>query len=562
MTREEIYSRFEELDKRASLGGGVDKIEKQHAQGKMTARERIGMLLDKGTFNELDKLVNHRCTNFGMEKKQIAGDGMVTGYGKIDGRPVFVYAYDFTAHGGSLSETNAAKIVKVQQLALKTGAPVIALNDSGGARIQEGVNSLAGYASIFYQNTIASGVIPQISAILGPCAGGACYSPALTDFIFMVKEKSHMFITGPDVVKTVTNEEVGKEELGGAYTHSSKSGVTHFMCDNEEETLMSIRELLSFLPSNNMEDAPLVPCNDDIHRQVEALQTVIPEDPNMPYDIKDIIEPVLDNQYFFEVMPHFAKNVVVGFGRLGGRSVGIVANQPAWLAGVLDIDASDKAARFIRFCDCFNIPLITFEDVPGFLPGTIQEHNGIIRHGAKIVYAYAEATVPKVTLITRKAYGGAYIVMSSKPTGADVNLAYPQAEIAVMGAAGAVNILYRKSTPEEKQEIIKDYEDKFSNPYCAAERGLIDEVIMPRDTRYKLIQLWKCVTTKPKQIRLRNMAICLYDKIKILPQIIQIDTSPILNSWFSMEITGENLRSLWRKSFLPRLFAILYSAMH
>ena len=335
---------------------------------------------------------------------------------------MFVYAYDFTAHGGSLSETNAAKIVKVQQLALKTGAPVIALNDSGGARIQEGVNSLAGYASIFYQNTIASGVIPQISAILGPCAGGACYSPALTDFIFMVKEQSHMFITGPDVVKTVTNEEVGKEELGGAQTHSGKSGVTHFMCDNEEETLMSIRELLSFLPSNNMEDAPLVPCNDDIHRQVEALQTVIPEDPNMPYDIKDIIEPVLDNQYFFEVMPHFAKNVVVGFGRLGGRSVGIVANQPAWLAGVLDIDASDKAARFIRFCDCFNIPLITFEDVPGFLPGTVQEHNGIIRHGAKIVYAYAEATVPKVTLITRKAYGGAYIVMSSKPTGADVNL--------------------------------------------------------------------------------------------------------------------------------------------
>ena len=486
--KEEIYSRFEELDKKASLGGGVDKIEKQHAQGKMTARERIEMLLDKGTFNELDKLVNHRCTNFGMDKKQIAGDGMVTGYGKIDGRLVFVYAYDFTAHGGSLSETNAAKIVKVQELALKNGAPVIALNDSGGARIQEGVNSLAGYASIFYQNTIASGVIPQISAILGPCAGGACYSPALTDFIFMVKEQSHMFITGPDVVKTVTNEEVGKEELGGAYTHSSKSGVTHFMCNNEEEALMSIRELLSFLPSNNMEDAPLAPCADDIHRQVEALQTVIPEDPNMPYDIKDIIEPVLDNQYFFEVMPHFAKNVVVGFGRLGGRSVGIVANQPAYLAGVLDIDASDKAARFIRFCDCFNIPLITFEDVPGFLPGTVQEHNGIIRHGAKIVYAYAEATVPKVTLITRKAYGGAYIVMSSKPTGADVNLAYPQAEIAVMGAEGAVNILYRKSTPEEKQEIIKEYENKFSNPYRAAERGLIDEVIMPRDTRYKLAQ--------------------------------------------------------------------------
>ena len=484
MNREEIYSQFEELDKRASLGGGVDKIEKQH-----TMRERIELLLDKGTFNELDKFVNHRCTNFGMEKKQIPGDGMVTGYGKIDGRLVFVYAYDFTAHGGSLSETNAAKIVKVQELALKNGAPIIALNDSGGARIQEeGVNSLEGYASIFYQNTIASGVIPQISAILGPCAGGACYSPALTDFIFMVKEQSHMFITGPDVVKTVTNEVVDKEELGGAYTHSSKSGVTHFMCNNEEETMMTIRELLSFLPSNNMEDAPFVPCTDDIHRQTEALQTVIPEDPNLPYDIKDIIEPVLDNQYFFEVMPHFAKNVVIGFGRLNGRSVGIVANQPAYLAGVLDIDASDKAARFIRFCDCFNIPIITFEDVPGFLPGTVQEHNGIIRHGAKIVYAYAEATVPKITLITRKAYGGAYIVMSSKPTGADVNLAYPQAQIAVMGAEGAVNILYRKASAEEKAGIIQEYEEKFNNPYRAAERGYIDEIIMPRDTRYKLVQ--------------------------------------------------------------------------
>ena len=488
MNREEIYSQFEELDKRASLGGGVDKIEKQHTMGKMTARERIELLLDKGTFNELDKFVNHRCTNFGMEKKQIPGDGMVTGYGKIDGRLVFVYAYDFTAHGGSLSETNAAKIVKVQELALKNGAPIIALNDSGGARIQEGVNSLEGYASIFYQNTIASGVIPQISAILGPCAGGACYSPALTDFIFMVKEQSHMFITGPDVVKTVTNEVVDKEELGGAYTHSSKSGVTHFMCNNEEETMMTIRELLSFLPSNNMEDAPFVPCTDDIHRQTEALQTVIPEDPNLPYDIKDIIEPVLDNQYFFEVMPHFAKNVVIGFGRLNGRSVGIVANQPAYLAGVLDIDASDKAARFIRFCDCFNIPIITFEDVPGFLPGTVQEHNGIIRHGAKIVYAYAEATVPKITLITRKAYGGAYIVMSSKPTGADVNLAYPQAQIAVMGAEGAVNILYRKASAEEKAGIIQEYEEKFNNPYRAAERGYIDEIIMPRDTRYKLVQ--------------------------------------------------------------------------
>ena len=496
MEREKIYEQFEEMDKRASLGGGVEKIEKQHASGRMTARERINMLLDKGTFCELDKFVTHRCNDFGMDKKQIAGDGMVTGYGKIDGRLVFVYAYDFTAHGGSLSETSAAKIVKVTQLSLKTGAPLIALNDSGGARIQEGVNSLAGYASIFYNNTMASGVVPQISAILGPCAGGACYSPALTDFIFMVKENSHMFITGPDVVKTVTNEEVGKEELGGAATHSSKSGVAHFMCSNEEETLMSIRELLSFLPSNNMEDAPVAPCSDDVNRLTESLQTVIPEDPNQPYDIKDIVEPVLDNQYFFEVMPHFAKNIVVGFGRLNGRSVGIVANQPAFLAGVLDIDASDKAARFIRFCDCFNIPIITFEDVPGFLPGTNQEHNGIIRHGAKIVYAYAEATVPKITLITRKAYGGAYIVMASKPTGADINLAYPQAEIAVMGAEGAVNILYRKASAEEKSAIIKEYEEKFSNPYRASERGLIDEVIMPRDTRHKLIQALEMASNK------------------------------------------------------------------
>lgn len=486
-TREEIYKRFEELDKRASLGE-VDKIEKQHGQGKMTARERIEMLLDKGTFNELDKLVTHRCTDFGMEKKQIPGDGVVSGYGKVDGRIVFVYAYDFMAHGGSLSETNAAKIVKVQQLALKTGAPVIALNDSGGARIQEGVGSLAGYASIFYENTVASGVVPQISAILGPCAGGACYSPALTDFIFMVKERSNMFITGPDVVKTVTNEVVDKEELGGAHVHCSRSGVAHFVCNDEEETLMSIRELLGFLPANNMEEAPVVLCTDNVRRCVEELQTVIPEDFNLPYDIKDIVEPVLDDRYFFEVMPHFAKNIVIGFGRLDGRTVGIVANQPACLAGVLDIDASDKAARFIRFCDCFNIPLVTFEDVPGFLPGLRQEHEGIIRHGAKIVYAYAEATVPKVTLITRKAYGGAYIVMSSKPTGADINLAYPQAEIAVMGAEGAVNILYRKVTPDEKAEIVRRYEEKFSNPYCAAGRGLIDEVILPCDTRYKLIQ--------------------------------------------------------------------------
>lgn len=496
MQKEEIYKKFEELDKVAALGGGVVRIDKQHEAGRMTARERIDMLLDKGTFVELDKFVTHRCTNFGMEKNKIPGDGVVSGYGKIEGRQVFVYAYDFTAYGGTLSSTNAAKIVKVQTLALKNGAPVIALNDSGGARIQEGVGSLAGYASIFYQNTMASGVVPQISAILGPCAGGACYSPALTDFIFMVKEKSHMFITGPDVVKAVTHETVEKEELGGAYVHSSKSGVTHFVCDTEEETLMSIRELLSFLPSNNMEDAPSLPCSDDIRRETETLQTVIPDDPNVPYDMKDVIEPVVDNHYFFEVMSHFAKNVVVGFARLGGQSVGIVANQPAFLAGVLDIDASDKAARFIRFCDCFNIPLVTFEDVPGFLPGCQQEHDGIIRHGAKIVYAYAEATVPKITLITRKAYGGAYIVMSSKPIGADINLAYPMAEIAVMGAEEAVNILYRKAEGEEKAQAMKAYNEQFSNPYRAAELGFIDEIIMPRQTRYKLIQALEMAKNK------------------------------------------------------------------
>ena len=504
MENEKRYKEFIELDKAASLGGGLSKIEKQHEAGKLTARERIDLLLDKGSFVEMDKFVVHRCTDFNMEKSKIAGDGVVSGHGKIDGRLVFVYAYDFTVLGGSLSASNANKILKVQSLALKNGAPVIALNDSGGARIQEGVESLTGYASIFYQNTLSSGVIPQISAILGPCAGGACYSPALTDFIFMVKEKSHMFVTGPDVVKAVTHEEVTKEDLGGAYTHTSQSGVAHFMNDTEEETLTSIRELLSFLPSNNMEDAPVRPCNDDIRREEESLQQVIPDDPNIPYDIKDIIEPVVDDHYFFEVMPSFAKNVVIGFARMGGRSVGIVANQPAYYAGVLDIDASDKAARFIRFCDCFNIPLITFEDVPGFLPGTNQEHNGIIRHGAKVVYAYAEATVPKITLITRKAYGGAYIVMSSKQIGADVNLAYPMAEIAVMGASGAVNILYRSENEEAKAEAVSEYTQKFANPYRAAELGYIDEIILPKQTRYKLIQALemtqnKSVTHPPKK---------------------------------------------------------------
>lgn len=487
---------FIEKNSAAEIGGGVDKIKKQHAEGKLTARERIDVLLDKGTFVEIDKFVVHQCSNFGMENTKIEGDGIVGGYGKVDGRLIYVYAYDFTVFGGSLSRTNANKIIKLQQMAIKMGAPVIALNDSGGARIQEGVSSLAGYGDIFYQNTISSGVIPQISVILGPCAGGACYSPALTDFIFMVKEKSHMFVTGPDVVKTVTHEEVTKEDLGGALTHNSKSGVAHFMGDNEEDTLMMVRELLSFLPSNNMEDAPHLPSLDDVKREDESLNTIVPADPNKPYDIKELIEAVVDEKYFFEVMPLFAENIVIGFARMGGKTVGIVANQPAYLAGVLDIDASDKAARFIRFCDCFNIPLVTFEDVPGFLPGTTQEHNGIIRHGAKIVYAFVEATVPKITVITRKAYGGAYIVMSSKHTGSDVNFAYPTAEIAVMGAAGAVNILYRNKTEEEKAAALAEYQEKFSNPYRAAELGYIDEIILPQQTRAKIIEALDMAQTK------------------------------------------------------------------
>ncbi len=495
-TNKEIYAEFIEKEKVAMLGGGQDKIDKQHTEGKMTARERIDTLLDKGTFVEIDKFVVHNCQNFGLGKSRIAGDGVVGGYGKIDGRLVYVYAYDFTVLGGSLSRTNANKIVKLQRMAIKMGAPIIAINDSGGARIQEGVSSLAGYGDIFYQNTISSGVIPQLSVIMGPCAGGACYSPALTDFIFMVKEKSHLFVTGPDVVKTVTHEEVSKEELGGASVHSSKSGVAHFVGIDEGETLMMVRELLGFLPSNNMEDAPVSPSFDPITREEEKLNTLIPEDPNKSYDIKELIESVVDEGHLFEVMPNFAPNVVIGFARLGGKSVGIVANQPAFLAGVLDIDASDKAARFIRFCDCFNIPLITFEDVPGFHPGCTQEHNGIIRHGAKVVYSYVEATVPKITVITRKAYGGAYIVMSSKHTGADINFAYPNAEIAVMGASGAVNVLYRKADEETKTKALAEYEDNFSNPYRAAELGYIDEIILPSQTRTKIIQALDMAQTK------------------------------------------------------------------
>ena len=499
------YATFEERDRIASLGGGVDKIEKQHESGKMTARERIEMLLDKGTFVELDKLMVHRCTNYGMDKNKIPGDGIVSGYGKVDGRQVFVYAYDFTVYGGSLSASNAKKIVKVQQLALKNGAPIIALNDSGGARIQEGIESLSGYADIFYQNTMASGVIPQISAILGPCAGGACYSPALTDFIFMVKEKSHMFVTGPDVVKTVIHEEVSKEELGGAMTHSSKSGVTHFMCNSEEELLMSIRELLSFLPQNNMDEARKQPCADETNREDASLDTIVPADPNVPYDMKDIIERVIDNGYFFEVMPNFAKNIIIGFARMAGRSVGIVANQPAYLAGVLDIDASDKASRFIRFCDCFNIPILTLVDVPGFLPGSGQEYGGIIIHGAKLLFAFGEATVPKVTVTLRKSYGGAHDVMSCKQLRGDANYAWPSAQIAVMGASGAIEVLYGKevaaiSKEEEKAKFIQEkvdaYDEAFANPYQAASYGYIDDVIEPRNTRFRVIRALAQLKTK------------------------------------------------------------------
>lgn len=493
---------LQEKSRLAELGGGEKRLEKQRAQGKMTARERIEFLLDEGSFEEFDKFVVHRSTDFGLADQKILGDGVVTGHGLIDGREVFVFAQDFTVFGGSLSETFAQKICKIMDLAMKVGAPVIGLNDSGGARIQEGVVSLGGYADIFLRNTLASGVIPQISCILGPCAGGAVYSPAITDFNVMVKDTSYMFITGPDVIKTVTHEEVTKEELGGAMTHNAKSGVAHFAADSDEHALRLTRELMSFIPSNNLEKPPFVSTNDSSTRIEKKLNSIVPEQSTTPYDIREIINNVVDDNYFFEVQQYFAQNIVVGFARLGGKSVGIVANQPAFLAGVLDIDASVKGARFVRFCDAFNIPLITFEDVPGFLPGINQEHFGIIRHGAKLLYAFAEATVPKITVITRKAYGGAYCVMASKHIRTDINFAYPTAEIAVMGAEGAVGILYRKeladtTNPEEtRQRIVNEFKEKFANPYIAAERGFIDEVIEPAYTRPKLIRALSLLENK------------------------------------------------------------------
>jgi propionyl-CoA carboxylase beta chain len=488
----------------AEEGGGAARREREHKAGKLTARERIALLLDEGTFEELDKFVTHRSYDFGMQDQRPPGDGFVTGFGRIGGRLAYVFAQDFTVFGGSLSETNALKICKIMDLAMRNGAPVIGLNDSGGARIQEGVHSLAGYADIFLRNTLASGVIPQISAIMGPCAGGAVYSPAITDFVFMTRDTSYMFITGPDVIKTVTHEDVSKEDLGGAMTHNATSGVAHFIARDDAECLAMIRELLSFIPLNNLDDAPRRATSDPVDRRDAALDSIVPADPMQPYDIKDVIHSVADDNYFFEVQEHFAKNIVVGFARLGGQPVGVVANQPAVLAGVLDINASVKGARFVRFCDAFNIPLVTVEDVPGFLPGTQQEWGGIIRHGAKLLYAFAEATVPKLTVITRKAYGGAYCVMSSKHIRTDANFAWPTAEIAVMGPEGAVNIVYKRElerAPESgrerlRQEKVAEFRERFANPYVAAERGYIDAIIEPSETRARLITALRSLETK------------------------------------------------------------------
>ena len=498
-TRRDVLA---ELERRAGEGGGADRVRKQHEAGKLTARERIELLFDPGSFEEVDKFVTHRCRDFGMERQVIPGDGVVAGSGRIDGRLVYAFAQDFTVFGGSLSETNAAKIVKIMDLAMKMGAPVVGLNDSGGARIQEGVVSLGGYADIFLRNTLASGVIPQISAIMGPCAGGAVYSPAITDFTIMVEKTSYMFVTGPDVIKTVTHEEVTKEELGGAMTHNAKSGVAHFAVADDRACLAQIRELLSYLPSNNLDEPPRGDTSDPIDREDESLDRLVPEHPNQPYDMHDLIQTLADGGDFLEVHRHYARNIIVGFMRLGGRPVGVVANQPAHLAGTLDIDASVKAARFVRFCDAFNIPLVTFEDVPGFLPGTVQEFGGIIKHGAKLLFAFAEATVPKVTVITRKAYGGAYCVMSSKHIRTDVNFAWPTAEIAVMGAEGAVGILYKReidAAPDPaayRAAKIAEFREKLANPFVAAGRGFIDEVIAPRTTRRRLISALASLETK------------------------------------------------------------------
>jgi propionyl-CoA carboxylase beta chain len=500
-----MSDRIAELRRRhaaAEAGGGEERRARQHAEGKLSARERIDLLLDEGTFEETDKLVRHHCHDFGMEEQIIEGDGFITGYGLIHGRPAYVFAQDFTVFGGSLSEANARKIVKIMDLALKTGAPVIGLNDSGGARIQEGVLSLAGYADIFLRNTLSSGVIPQISAIMGPCAGGAVYSPALTDFVFMVDKTSYMFVTGPDVIKTVTHEDVTKEALGGAATHNATSGVAQFEAHDDAECLRMIRELMSYLPQNNRDEAPRLPSGDPADREDAALDSIVPEASNQPYDIKDVIHRVADHGEFLEVHEHWARNIVVGFARMDGRTVGVVANQPAYLAGCLDIDSSTKGARFVRFCDAFNIPILTFEDVPGFLPGTAQEFGGIIRHGAKLLYAYAEATVPKVTVITRKAYGGAYCVMGSKHLRTDVNLAWPSAEIAVMGAEGAVNIVYRREIAGAKDpDAVRaaktdEFRERFASPFIAAENGFLDDVIEPRQTRPRVIRALRMLETK------------------------------------------------------------------
>lgn len=491
-----------EHNENIKLGGGQKGIDKQHESGKLTARERILKLLDQGSFAEIDSFVEHRCVNFGMGDKTIPGDGVVSGYGTIDGRLIYIFAQDFTVIGGSLGEMHAAKIVKAQQMALKVGAPIIGINDSGGARIQEGVDALSGYGKIFYNNTIASGVIPQISVIMGPCAGGAVYSPAITDFIFMVKNTSKMFITGPNVIETVTGEKVSAEDLGGAMTHNSISGVAHFMDDTEEECIEHIKKLLSFLPQNNLETTPVQIAQDDINRTDEKLNDIIPDNPNKAYDMKDVVFTLADNGEFLEYQPYYAQNIITGFMRLNGRSVGVIASQPKYLAGCLDINASDKAARFIRTCDSFNIPLLTLMDVPGFLPGTNQEYGGIIRHGAKMLYAYSEATVPKVTVITRKAYGGSYIAMCNKELGADIVLAWPSAEIAVMGPDGAANIIFKKEISEaddknlKRQEKIQGYRNTVANPYTAAARGYVDAVIEPSETRKRIISSFDMLTGK------------------------------------------------------------------